>query len=208
LTVDTVSGKTFTGHVAKIAPLPDAQVIWMNPDLKVYNTEIFVDGDGSKLRTGMSCSVKIIVEEYDDAIYVPIQAVLRVAGKPTVYVANRRKIVPQQVITGLDNNRMIRIIEGLDEGQEVLLAPPLAQAEMENAASSKNRQRRSEERNQSPSNDKPNRPTERRPRQEGRRGNLSPQQREKMRQQFENMSDEEKQKMRQQMQQQQGKTND
>ncbi|HEG43296.1 MAG TPA: efflux transporter periplasmic adaptor subunit, partial [Phycisphaerales bacterium] len=80
LTIDALLGKTFTGYVAKIAPLPDAQAIWMNPDLKVYNTEIFINGDGSDMRTGMSCSAEIIVEHYKDAVYVPVQAVLRVKG--------------------------------------------------------------------------------------------------------------------------------
>ena len=45
ITVDAVPGKVFMGHVGKIGLLPDAQSMWMNPDLKVYNTEIFLDGD-------------------------------------------------------------------------------------------------------------------------------------------------------------------
>ncbi len=67
VTVDALPGRTFTGRVAKIAPLPDATMVWLNPDLKVYNTEIYLEGEGDNLRTGMSCRAEIIIEEYDDA---------------------------------------------------------------------------------------------------------------------------------------------
>lgn len=129
--VDALPGRTFTGYVEKIAPLPDAQMVWLNPDLKVYNTEVYLEGEGDYLRTGMSCKAEIIIEEYDNAIYVPLQAVLRVGGEPTVYVQSGGGFEPREVEVGLDNNRMIRIIDGLREGEAVLVTPPLASAAVE-----------------------------------------------------------------------------
>jgi len=126
--VDALPGRTFYGKVGKIGLLPDAQSVWMNPDLKVYNTEIYVDGNGVDLRPGMTCKAQIIVEQYADALYVPMQAVLRVAGRPTVFLSDPDGPVSRAVKIGLDNNRMVRVLEGLAEGEEVLLAPPLAQA--------------------------------------------------------------------------------
>jgi len=131
ITIEALAGKTFTGTVAKIAPLPDPQRMWMNPDLKVYNTDIHIDGNNEDLRTGMSCMAEIIIEKYQDALYIPVQAVLNVGGEPTVHVINGKTVEPVTVETGLDNNRMIRIISGLSEGQEVLLTPPLSSAEVE-----------------------------------------------------------------------------
>lgn len=131
ITVDALPGKTFLGEVARIAPLPDAQSMWLNPDLKVYNSEITVDGNDSSLRTGMSCKVEIVIKQFTDATYVPVQAVLRVAGEPTVYVVNGENIEPRRVEIGIDNNRMMRIISGLQEGEVVLLTPPLSSAAVE-----------------------------------------------------------------------------
>ena len=131
VTVDALPGKTFTGRVEKIAPLPDAQMVWLNPDLKVYNAEVYLEGEGDYLRTGMSCKAEIIIEEYDDAIYIPVQAVLRVGGEPTVYVLGSKEFEPRGVEIGMDNNRMIRIIKGLQTGEVVLLTPPLAPATVE-----------------------------------------------------------------------------
>ena len=134
VTVDAMPGSVFTGYVAKIAPLPDAQMIWQNPDLKVYNTEIYLEGEGSELRSGMSCRAEIIIKEYDDATYVPVQAVVRVGGEPTVYVWDGKTFEPHKVEIGLDNNTMIRITEGLEAGEIVQLTPPLGAAVVERAA--------------------------------------------------------------------------
>jgi HlyD family secretion protein len=97
----------------------------MNPDLKVYNTEIHLENSGSTLRTGMSCQAEIIVDRYEDAVYVPVQTVLRVKGKPTVYVLDGDHVEARKVEIGLDNNRMVRILKGLEKGEVVLLTPPL-----------------------------------------------------------------------------------
>jgi HlyD family secretion protein len=128
VTVDALPGRVFTGRVARIAPLPDAQSIWANPDLKVYNTDIHIDGDGSELRTGMTCRAEIIVAHYTDAVYVPVQSVMRVGRQPMVYVHDGRQTTPRPIELGLDNNRMARIIDGLQPGEKVLLNPPLSDA--------------------------------------------------------------------------------
>ncbi len=125
VTVDAASGRSFPGTVAKIGVLPDATSAWMNPDLKVYSTDVHLDGDASDLRAGMSCRAEILVESYDDAIYVPVQCVVREGNKPIVYLPAEGGPVRREVEIGLDNTRMVRILKGLAEGEKVLLAPPL-----------------------------------------------------------------------------------
>ena len=129
ITVDALrEGSRFTGKVARIAPLPDAASMWMNPDLKVYRTEVQIDGRQPALRTGMSCMAEILVERHSDAVFVPVQAVLRVNGEPTVYVRKRGRFNPRPIKVGLDNGSMIHVLSGIDAGHQVLLTPPLADA--------------------------------------------------------------------------------
>jgi hypothetical protein len=128
--VDALPGKTFIGTVSRIAPLPDAQSMWMNPDLKVYTTNIDLESPDPALRSGMSCKADIIVEQYRDVVYIPVQCVLRVDGRPTVYVIKDGQVEKRAVEIGLDNNSMIMIASGLSEGETVLLAPPLQAATM------------------------------------------------------------------------------
>ena len=228
VTVDALPGKTFTGRVEKIAPLPDAQMVWLNPDLKVYNAEVYLEGEGDYLRTGMSCKAEIIIEEYDDAIYIPVQAVLRVGGEPTVYVLGSKEFEPRGVEIGMDNNRMIRIIKGLQVGEVVLLTPPLASATVEQqgaegavsktspaegetgqgtmavnregAGGEPNTKEIGQGRPQGEAELTPEQMQKRRERFE----NMSEEERAKMRERFANMTDEERQKMRERRQQQAG----
>ena len=127
--VDAIPEKVFTGKVAKIAMLPDAQMVWLNPDLKIYSTEIHLDGEGNGLRTGMSCRASIVIKQYEDVVYIPVQAVVRIGKQPTAYVFNDGKTEPRKVEIGLDNNRMVQVISGLEPGEKVILTPPLAPAE-------------------------------------------------------------------------------
>lgn len=183
ITVDALPGRKFSGEVVKIAPLPDAQLIWLNPDLKVYNTEIELDGEGNGLRTGMSCRAEIIIEEYDDAVYIPVQAVLRVGGEPTTYVWNGGAFEPRGIEIGLDNNRMMRITSGLEEGEIVLLTPPLASASVEAEAEEGGEDRKIDK-------------EEGKEKGPGERPELMPEQMKRRRERYEKMTPEEKEQMR------------
>ena len=126
--IDALPGQIFMGKITKIAPLPDAQSMFMNPDLKVYNTIVELEGGDGVLKSGMNCEAEIIIEQHQDALYVPIQCVVRISGKPVVYVKNGDDLERRDVEIGLDNNRMVHVISGLEEGEEILITPPLQDA--------------------------------------------------------------------------------
>ncbi len=128
VTVDAHKGKVYWGHVGKIALLPDAASWWSNPDLKVYNSEIYIDGDAGDLRAGMSCEAEIIIARYEDALFVPIQSVVRISGKPVAFIVGADGPEHREVEIGLDNGRMVHVTGGLAEGEKVLLAPPLGES--------------------------------------------------------------------------------
>jgi len=207
VTVDALPGKSFMGSVANIAPLPDAQSMWMNPDLKVYNTEIYLDSNDPALRTGMSCKAKVVIEQYEDATYIPVQAVLRIGRDTTVYVVNGKMIEPRTVKIGLDNNIMVRILSGLEEGEVVLLTPSLKAAAVEASGERTDTERDVFEKGTEEVYESINdRLQQMGSRQQGtgeggrprdlERGGAGQEQRREMRKRYENMSDEEKEKMR------------
>jgi HlyD family secretion protein len=132
ITVDALPGVKFTGTVTTIAVMPEDGG-WRNPDLKQYKTELFINEEFSALRSGMTCKADILVAYYDEALTVPLQSVLRVDDQSTVYTRGRNGIpMPQVIEVGMDNNRKVRVISGLEAGTEVLLNPPLAEAERGN----------------------------------------------------------------------------
>ena len=130
ITVDALPGATFKGYVKQIAPLPNATSFWMNPDLKVYDTEIYIADGSTGLRNGMSCEVEIVAERHPDALYVPVQSIVRVGSNPTAFVVNDQGVAEARIVeVGADNNRMVHVLKGLAEGDRVLLTPPLRDSE-------------------------------------------------------------------------------
>jgi HlyD family secretion protein len=132
ITIAAFPDKTFTGKVLKKAPLASPEE-WLNPDLKVYATDVSIDGTHDFLKTGMSAKVEIIIDELKDVISVPIQAVVNVEGKKVCFVSNGSSPEQRQVETGVFNDSFVEIKSGLTEGEKVLLNPPrLIESENEN----------------------------------------------------------------------------
>ncbi len=225
ITVDALAGKKFLSRVERIAPMPDARMMWANPDLKVYPTDIYLEDGDSELRTGMSCKAEIIIAQYEDTVYIPVQAVLRVAGQPTVYVVKDGAYTERAVEIGLDDNKMIRIASGLEEGEVVLMTPPLRAGTIESGSimsgvelpdgSGTFQQRVNQRLEEANGNGDTTRPSQRLRRQsaapgDGRSGQPggsdgpSSDQMEQMRKRFENMSQEERDAMRKRFQGRQG----
>ena len=122
ITVEAFPDETFTGRVLKKAPLADTEN-WSNPDLKVYSTDIGIDGTHDSLKTGMTGKVTVIIDELHDVLYVPIQSVVTVEDKKICYVAGS-PAQKREVETGLFNDNFVEIKSGLTEGEKVLLNPP------------------------------------------------------------------------------------
>jgi HlyD family secretion protein len=123
--LDSMPEQRFAGVVERVAPLPDTQSRWGNPNLKVYNTDIYISETLTNVKPGVSAKAEIIVTNIANALSVPIQAVTIYKGKQVVYVANGNKPEPRLVEVALFNTKFIEIAKGLKEGEHVLLSPPL-----------------------------------------------------------------------------------
>jgi len=126
IVMDAFPDSRLTGKVLEVAPLPDQQRGWMNPDLKVYNTLVSIDGTHDFLRSRMSCKVEILVERLDDVIIVPITVVANRGGRKVCWVVTPQGSREERVVqTGVFNDTFVQIVDGLNVGEKVLLNPPL-----------------------------------------------------------------------------------
>jgi len=123
ITIAAFPDKAFTGKVLKKAPLA-APEDWLNPDLKVYQTDVSIDGTHDFLKTGMTGKVEVLIDELHGVLYVPIQSVVTVEEKKVCYVMASKRAEQREVETGLFNDDFVEIKSGLIEGEKVLLNPP------------------------------------------------------------------------------------
>jgi len=131
IVMDAFPDKILQGEVIEVAPLPDQQRGWMNPDLKVYKTLVKLNDTHDFLRSRMSCKVQILVENLEDVLVVPIQVISNRIGKKVCYVlSSAGDPQEREVKTGIFNDAFVQIVDGLEEGEPILLNPPQVYGEL------------------------------------------------------------------------------
>jgi len=128
ITVDALPGRVFPGVLRRVAPTGG---IGQGSAVVSFEAEVEVIGAFRDLRHGMTADVDIIIGRSDDTLYLPIEAVAEVMkldedGEETdvierrlVYVKEGEEWVEREVVTGLESNTRIEILEGLEEGDQV-----------------------------------------------------------------------------------------
>lgn len=125
VTIEAIPGRVLSGKVGRVGQFPDREEDWLNRDLKVYTVEIHIDGENPDLRPGMSCQGEIMIQQLPEAVFVPVQSVVLIDKQPVVYARAGDGPRRLNVTIGLDNNRMVHILQGLGHGDQVMLSPPL-----------------------------------------------------------------------------------
>jgi len=119
-TVDTYPETEFTGEVQSIYPNAVIQNTVVN-----YITIIRIgDRQGRILRPEMTTNVTIFIETRQNVLAVPRKAIRRDRGKYLVWVQNEGQIEEREVRVGWRDETYTEILEGLAEGETVMIGEP------------------------------------------------------------------------------------
>ena len=94
---------------------------WDRNSPKIYATEISTDAADKRLMPGMTMRVEIIVEEVNDVLYIPVEAVYNREGQKYCNVRTLTGLTERTVETGRSSNDYVEITLGLKQGEEVFL---------------------------------------------------------------------------------------
>jgi Cu(I)/Ag(I) efflux system membrane fusion protein/cobalt-zinc-cadmium efflux system membrane fusion protein len=107
-------GKTFRGSVQFIEPQFSEQT-------RTLSVKIEVPNPTGQLRKGMFATVGFEPIVVEGAIVVPAEAVLRTGQRSVVILAQGEgRFMPREVVIGHSTEGFLEILEGLDEGEEVV----------------------------------------------------------------------------------------
>jgi len=119
ITIDAIPGKSLTGVVTNVANIGEQLE---NSDAKMFEVLIKIDGLNPELRPAMTTYNKILINSYDNVIYIPTECVnAGTDGIPFVYRKNKTK---QIVVLGEMNDKDIIVKQGLERGTSIYLVPP------------------------------------------------------------------------------------
>jgi HlyD family secretion protein len=121
---DAYSDSIFPSQVESVAYL--AQNKDYKSKIKVFPTQISISGQSNRLLPGLTVSCRIIVNEVNDVLIVPLEAVYSDHGEQYVYVKNGTSFIKTTIKAGAVNSNFAMISEGLDEGDMVALSNPFA----------------------------------------------------------------------------------
>lgn len=139
----TFSGKKFKGIVTSIANTANAKastdaVTEFEVKIRILNSsyaDLVAEGNKYPFRPGMTASVEIITTQKDNVLSIPLSAVTTRENqldtlsdgttkmKELVYVLENGEAKMVTVKTGISDFQNIEILEGIQDGQEVISGP-------------------------------------------------------------------------------------
>lgn len=120
--LDAYPDKQLAGVVTRVANVGEQRP---NSDAKVFQVDVDINGSDPTLRPAMTTSNRIIAQELDSALFVPLECLHSQYDSITyVFKKDGLATIKQEVQLGLTNANDVVILAGLSEGDRVYLSLP------------------------------------------------------------------------------------
>jgi len=112
--LDAFPDEVLPGRIERVYPYLDSR-------LRTRSMEIVLD-EPAALLPGMFARLKVRLKTVDEAIMVPLEAIVATPGGQAVFVVENGKAVRRLVETGLEEGNRVQIITGVQPGDKVIVA--------------------------------------------------------------------------------------
>ncbi|MFW2491086.1 efflux RND transporter periplasmic adaptor subunit [Clostridium chromiireducens] len=123
-----VSGKAIgnsllKGKIIKIAPEAKNITSSLGVNQKRVMVTIEINDDTDLLKPGYDLDIKIITEIKSDTLVIPDSSVFDYKGDSCVFAVVDGKTVIRQIKKGIESEKTIEVLGGLEEGERIVLKP-------------------------------------------------------------------------------------
>ena len=115
LQINAYPGQEFPARVTSVAPVADK-------DTRTFSVKVTPTDPEGQLRSGMYANTRLLIDEKENTLLVPRDAVTTINDQPTVYVIDGDRVEQRQVELGLTNDGQVEILAGLEAGETVVTA--------------------------------------------------------------------------------------
>jgi HlyD family secretion protein len=122
--VDAVPDKELTGHIADISTLAKLDFSSGWPPKKNFDLTLELDQSDSRLRPGMSSTVRLAVERLPNSILIPAKAAFSKQGHTVAYVMHGSNFEERAIEVSRRSAEEVVVTKGLARGEKVALKDP------------------------------------------------------------------------------------
>ncbi|MBN2509064.1 MAG: efflux RND transporter periplasmic adaptor subunit [Spirochaetales bacterium] len=107
-------GVQFRGKVAELSPVLD-------PLSRTMEIKLSITEQDRRIKAGMFARVKLIVQEKQNTVKIPAEAMVNRFGENFVFVVNGESVERRKVTPGVQIDNKLEVTEGLSGGEEVVV---------------------------------------------------------------------------------------
>ena len=120
--VDALTDMTLKGVVTKVNQYAESSG-WGSSSVRKYAVKVRILDPPPALKPGMNASVFVQTKYVPDALMVPIQTIYGVQDRQFCLLKNGGKFETREIKVGANNSQMALILEGLEEGDQLVMNP-------------------------------------------------------------------------------------
>jgi HlyD family secretion protein len=111
---DSYPGRVFEGRVEKINSALDLST-------RTLQAEVYISNLDRSLKPGMFANVEVVLLEKPQTLVVPREAILEAGSEMSVFVVEGKQAVRKPITLGYEQDRMVEVLKGLNEGDQVVI---------------------------------------------------------------------------------------
>ena len=110
----TLPYDTLKGMISELSPA-------ISSETRTFKGKIVIDNAELKLRPGMFVKADVIIDIAENTIVIPKSVVLSSRNRRYVYVVERDIAVIRNLVTGIENDDYVQVLEGLYENDQLIV---------------------------------------------------------------------------------------
>jgi RND family efflux transporter MFP subunit len=110
----TLPYDTLRGVISELSPAISSETRTFKGKILINNTEL-------KLRPGMFVKADVIIDRSENVIVIPKNVIQTSRNRKYVYVVDRNNAVIRNLVTGIEDEDNVEILEGLYENDQLII---------------------------------------------------------------------------------------
>ncbi len=93
----------------------------INQQTQAYPVKILLNNKDNKIKGGMFADVEFILNKVENAVVIPLEAVIELDRDPHVFIIKEGKAVRREIEIGITNKKEVQVLKGIKGNEDVIV---------------------------------------------------------------------------------------